>query len=79
MDYVHSLFLSETEQIVKYKRSFYKKVSRRVSFDNMAQVILIPCLSEYKSFEKELWYNDSDYERFKSEYIKLYFSFCKDK
>lgn len=71
MDYVHSFFLSETEQIVKYKRNFYKKVSRRVSFDNMAQVILIPCLSEYKSFEKELWYNDSDYERFKSEYINI--------
>ena len=71
MDFFDTVFLSETEQIIKYKRQFGKKVKRKVSFKNIADVVLIPCLNEYKSFSNDLWYNENDYNNFKLDFFRF--------
>jgi hypothetical protein len=38
---------------------------KKVSFDQMVRVILIPHLNEYKYFGLDLWYNENDFLRFR--------------
>lgn len=61
------LFLIEnkfSQQKIRYK---YK----RVQFNTKVQVILIPCIKEYKYFNliESLWYSKSDFVQFYKEKI----------
>lgn len=37
---------------------------KRVSFNKVAQVVLIPSRNEYQHFKEQLWYTYNDYIRF---------------
>ena len=39
-------------------------MSKRVSFSNIAEVVLIPSREEYKTMRDILWYNYQDYRGF---------------
>lgn len=38
---------------------------KKVSFDQMVRVILIPHLNDYKYLGLDLWYNENDFLRFR--------------
>ena len=79
MNIFNSLFISETKHMMNYGVFENNRIERKVSFSSIAEVILIPCLNDYKSFSHELWYSNMDYDKFKSDYINSYFSFYKNK
>lgn len=41
---------------------------KKVSFDTIVNVVLIPHLKEYKYCGLDLWYNKNDYLRFRQQY-----------
>lgn len=48
----------------KMPSSPLQPMSKRVSFSNIAEVVLIPSRQEYKTMRHRLWYTDREYRAF---------------
>lgn len=64
MEFHNNLFYRNTYNTYNL-REIKKKICKKVSFKTTADVILIPCINDYKDFLNELWYNDIDYYNFR--------------
>lgn len=42
-------------------------IRKRVSFNNMARIILIPSRQEYHTFKETLWYDEIEFAKFMRE------------
>lgn len=47
------------------------KKRRKIKFDNVVNVVLIPCAKEMESIKNDLWWSKTDY-------ISFYMSSCKE-
>lgn len=43
------------------------KLRKRVSFNNMARIVLIPSRQEYHTFKETLWYDEIEFAKFMRE------------
>jgi len=50
--------------LIDFNSIFHRRKKKRVSFDTISKVVLIPTKDEYNKFRDSLWYNEHDYKKF---------------